>query len=67
MVVLVRCIDNTCTLALETRLNELINEGLIAAFFRDDEWIRIERSPARRDHISSCQTERRLTAMVSSF
>ncbi len=67
MVVLVRCIDNTCTLALETRLTELTNEGLIAAFFRDGEWVRIERTPARRDYLPSCRKDWRLTAMVSSF
>ena len=67
MVVLVRCIDNTCTLALEARLSELMHEGLISAFFHNDEWVRIERASSRREYLPSCHTDRRMTAMVSSF
>lgn len=67
MVVLVRCIDNTYSLALEARLTELIDDGLIAAFFREGEWVRVDRAPARRDYLTPCPHDRRLTAMVSSF
>ncbi len=67
MVVLVRCIDNTCSLALETRLDELIDDGLIAAFFRDGRWVGTDSTPRKYNHIHACRPEERLMAMVSSF
>jgi len=67
MVVLVRCIDNTCTLALEARLDELINDGLITAFFHEGEWVRIDRNLPRHMYAQSIRVDRGMTAMVSSF
>jgi hypothetical protein len=67
MVVLVRNIDNTCTLALKARLNELIDEGLIQSFLHEGEWIRIDRKLPRHEFAVPGKTDRGLTAMVSSF
>ena len=67
MVVLVRCIDNTCTLALEARLDELINDGMITAFLHEGEWVRIDRNLPRYLYAHSIRAERGMSAMVSSF
>ena len=67
MVVLVRCIDNTCTLALEARLNELINDGLIMSFLHEGQWVRIDRNLPRHMYAPSVRADRGMTAMVSSF
>ena len=67
MVVLVRCIDNSCTLALEARLDELINDGLISAFLHQGEWVRIDRNLPRHMYAQSVRADRGMTAMVSSF
>ena len=67
MVVLVRCIDNTCTLALEERLDELINDGLITSFLHEGEWVRIDRKLPRHMYALSVRADRGMTAMVSSF
>ncbi len=66
MVVLVRCYDNTCTLALESRLTELINEGLVAEVLRDGTWVATE---PKRSWAESVQPvlSGRLAALVSSY
>ncbi|RII26419.1 MAG: hypothetical protein CXR31_12080 [Geobacter sp.] len=46
MVVLVRCPNNTCVPALESRLPDLIREGLITAFFREGLWINMGKTAA---------------------
>jgi hypothetical protein len=45
MVLLVRCSDNTCSVALKSRLKELINEGLVTAFLRNGEWVAADKDP----------------------
>ena len=67
MVVLVRGIDNTCTLALEARLNELINDGLITSFLHEGEWVKIDRNLPRNMYAQSVRADRGMTVMVSSF
>ncbi len=64
MVVLVRCYDNTCTLALESRLTELINDGLVAEVLRNGTWVTAE--PAR-SWTESAHRGAKLAALVSSF
>ncbi len=66
MVVLVRCYDDTCTLALESRLTELINEGLVAEVLRDGTWVATE---PKRSWTESVQPvlSGRLAALVSSY
>ncbi len=47
MVVLVRCSDDTYSVAMESRLDELVMEGLVTAYLRDGEWVTPrERRPA---------------------
>ncbi len=49
MVVLVRCCNGTYSLALESRLDELVKEGLVEAVLRDDEWLPVRHSVIRRE------------------
>ena len=44
MILLVRCRDNTCSVALKSNLNDLINEGLVTAYLRNGEWIMAEKT-----------------------
>jgi hypothetical protein len=67
MVILVRCCDDTCSLALKSRLDELIKDGLVSAFLSDGEWIMIGHPPVRRDYVTSNRRKTRLAALVSSF
>lgn len=45
MVFLVRCFDDTFALALESRLDQLKNQGLISAVLRDGIWIDVKPEP----------------------
>ena len=67
MVLLVRCSDNTCSVALKSRLKELINDGLVTAFFREGEWIVAERDRKRRECISSQQPKGSLAALAATL
>lgn len=67
MVLLVRCCDGSCSLALKSRLGELIKEGLVTAFLRDGEWVLTGQHPARRDWPATRRPRERLAALVSSF
>lgn len=67
MVILVRCCDGTCSLALKSRLAELIREGLVSAFLQDGQWIRTGHPPVKRDFPASKHPKGRLAALVSSF
>jgi low affinity Fe/Cu permease len=67
MVVLVRNIDNTYTLALEARLDELIDDGLISSFLHEGEWVKVDRKLPRHMYAQSVRADRGMTAMVSSF
>jgi hypothetical protein len=44
MVILVRCSDDTCSLAMESLLPGLIRDGLVSAFLRNGEWVEAKRS-----------------------
>ncbi len=48
MVVLVRCKDNTCSVALKSRLNDLANDGLVIAYLRNGDWIAVETARSGR-------------------
>ncbi|MCM2357292.1 MAG: hypothetical protein NDI77_04030 [Geobacteraceae bacterium] len=67
MVILVRCCDGTCSLALQSRLGELIKDGLVTAFLRDGEWVMIGRPPVKRDRPATRRPGGRVAALVSSF
>lgn len=66
MVVLVRCIDDTFTLALESRLKELTSTGLISAFLCNGSWVKVEH-PTQRKTAPRRRSCRRLTAQVACF
>ncbi len=51
MVLLVRCSDNTCSVALKSRLKDLINNGLVTAFLQDGEWIAAQKTAAKRGYL----------------
>ena len=48
MVLLVRCKDNTCSVALKSRLNDLVNDGLVTAYLRNGEWIAADKPSTRQ-------------------
>lgn len=43
MVILVRCCDDSCSLALKSHLPGLIKDGLVSAFLRNGEWVEAKR------------------------
>ena len=47
MVVLVRCSDNSCSVALKSHLKQLVNAGLVSAWLRNGEWVESEKSLTR--------------------
>ncbi len=67
MVLLVRCSDNTCSVALKSRLNDLVNEGLVTAYLRNGEWIAIEKSTSRREYKSTKQSKGMLAPLSVPF
>ncbi len=67
MVVLVRCYDDTCTLALESRLTELIDEGLVAAVLRNGTWVTTEPTRPWTGSVHAALPGSRLAALVSSY
>ena len=66
MVVLVRCCDDSCSLALKSRLDTLINAGLISAFLHDGVWVKTGHSPVKLDPVPR-RPRKRVTALVTSF
>ena len=61
MVLLVRCSDNTCSVALKSRLNDLVNAGLVTAFLRDGQWITAEKTVTPRE----CTKVKQSTGLLS--
>jgi hypothetical protein len=45
MVVLVRCSDETYSVALESHLGELAKGGMISAYLLEDEWVKVSCEP----------------------
>jgi hypothetical protein len=66
MVVLVRCCDDSCSLALKSRLDKLINAGLISAVLRDGEWVKTG-LPALKQNPVPRRPKNRMTTLVSSI
>jgi hypothetical protein len=66
MVLLVRCRDNTCSVALESRLNDLVNEGLVTAYLRNGEWVAVPRKEPRRICTSPTQTQAMLPPVAAA-
>ena len=67
MVVLVRCCDGSCSLALDSHLDDLIDAGFISAFLREGVWINTGRSLGKRDNPATRRPKKRVAALVSSF
>lgn len=66
MVVLVRCSNETNTLALESRLDKLIRDGLIVAYLKDGRWV--PTGEVSVPHRAIDRSDKNLiTAMVSCF
>jgi hypothetical protein len=61
MVVLVRCSDNSCSVALKSHLHELVNAGLVSAWLRNGEWVEAKKTLARR----KCAPARKADVMRS--
>ena len=67
MVILVRCIDQTVSVALASKLEFLIREGLITAYLQADGWVAAQGTETRvRNYPASAEKSRR-TAFVSCF
>ncbi|ANA40375.1 GSU3473 family protein [Geobacter anodireducens] len=66
MVVLVRCIDDTITVALEAHLKQLIREGSITSFLRAGEWVDAVASPERKKRPAALNKARYVT-LISGF
>lgn len=61
MVVIVRCKDDTCSVALEACLEGLVKGGLITAYLDKDEWVTV---PRERTVNRSRSTRRRLADRI---
>lgn len=65
MVVLVRCTDDTVTVAQGSKLSQLIRDGLIKSFLRSGVWVdAASRQPEPRKRPTP-PTDSRCTAFVS--
>ncbi len=62
MVLLVRCSNNTCSVALKSRLADLINEGLVTAYLRNGEWVAVEEGAVVR---RACKTPKQSKGMLA--
>ena len=67
MILLVRCRDNTCSVALKSHLNDLINDGLVTAFLRNGEWIMPDKSRIMREFTTSKQHKDKHSPHAASF
>ncbi len=67
MVVLVRCTDDTITVAQESKLSKLIKDGLIKSYLRSGEWmdaVNLQPKPRKRP---APPADCHCTAYVSCF
>jgi hypothetical protein len=67
MVILVRCPDQTVSLALESRLEHLISEGLITAYLGSDGWVTPNSKKHSTTSYAASTGKSRCTAFVSCF
>ena len=68
MIVLVRCHDNTYAPAMESHLDELVSNALIAAFLRNGTWIEVAESREEEcDLLSPKRSLPRITGMAACF
>ncbi|HLO25843.1 MAG TPA: hypothetical protein VK187_07005 [Geobacteraceae bacterium] len=67
MVLLVRCKDNTCSVALKSCLNDLVREGLVTAYLRNGEWVAVEKTRTGRVCRTPEQSKGLLSPLVANF
>lgn len=68
MIVLVRCHDNTYAPALESHLDELVSNSLIAAFLRNGTWIEVAGDREEEYELLSPKSPLpRITGMAACF
>ena len=67
MVILVRCPDQTVSLALECRLEHLISEGLITGYLASDGWVTAQSKKHSAPSHPVSAGKSRCTAFVSCF
>ena len=67
MVLLVRCIDNTVSVALASRLEVLISEGLITAYLASDGWVEARSKKPKDSVCNFANNKQRYHAFVSCF
>ena len=67
MVLLVRCSNGSYSLALESRLDELINDGLVTAFLHAGEWITVGPLHLKHDSPVAKIPQGRVAAHMSTF
>ena len=70
MIILVRCRDGIYSIALESRVEELVEEGLVSAVLHEGEWKNVGNKPYPYPYPCECTaspSRRRIAALVSSF
>jgi hypothetical protein len=67
MVILVRCPDGTISLALASRLELLVSEGLITAHLGSEGWVAAKSRKPAASHQTAPALKSRCTAFVSCF
>ena len=67
MIILVRCPDSTVSLALASRLELLVSEGLITAYLGSDGWVPANSKKPDQKSPAPLAKKSRCTAFVSCF
>ena len=67
MVILVRCRNDVYSIALQSRVDELVREGLISAYLLNGEWVTTEHPLVRRECSVARTSQGKVAALVSSF
>jgi len=67
MVILVRCTDSTVSVALESRLQSLISEGLITEYLGSGGWVAAKSKKPSVPQYPASPEKSRCTAFVSCF
>ncbi|MBT1074566.1 GSU3473 family protein [Geobacter grbiciae] len=67
MVVLVRCTDDTVTVAQGSKLSKLIKDGLVKSFLRSGVWVEAVNYRQEITRRTSPSSDSRCTAFVSCF
>lgn len=67
MVLLVRCKDNTCSVALKSCLNDLVREGLVTAYLHNGEWVAVEKTRPGRGCKAPEQSKGLISPLAVNF